>query len=45
MKRKMGYKEFTIHMANDHGGLEDVLLKYDDEKIRDIAPKLKVVRK
>ena len=44
-KRKMGYKEFCIHMSNDHGGLEEVLAKCDDEKIREIAPKLKVMKR
>ena len=44
MKRKMGYKEFCIHMSNDHGGLEEVLTKYDKANIREIAPKLKIER-
>jgi len=45
MKRKMGYKEFCIHMSNDHGGLEEVLTRYDSDKIREIAPKLNIERR
>ena len=42
MKRKMGYKEFAIHMANDHGGLEEILGNHEDVRLRDIVPKLRL---
>ena len=44
MKRKMGYKEFAIHMANDHGGLEEILGNHEDVRLRDIVPKLRLLK-
>ena len=40
LKRKMGYKEFVIHMANDHGGLEQILMDHEDTRLHEVAPKL-----
>merc|ERR1719147_495458 len=40
-KRKMGYKEFTIHMANEHGGLEVVLMEDEREEIRNLVEKIR----
>ena len=45
LKRKMGYKEFVIHMANDHGGLEKVLENHSDERVREISKKLKTKKR
>ena len=39
-KRKMGYKEFAIHQANEHKGLEQVLMNHQDERVRNLIPKL-----
>ena len=36
-KRKMGYKEFVIHSANDHGGLMQVLQEDEREELRAMA--------
>jgi len=40
-KRKMGYKEFTIHMANEHGGLETVMMEDEREEIRNLVEKIR----
>jgi len=40
VKRKMGYKEFTIHMSNEHGGLEEVMIKDHREEVRALADKI-----
>ena len=40
-RRKLGYKEFVIHMCCDHGGLEDILAAHEEEKVRKMIPKLK----
>ena len=45
LRRKMGYKEFVIHMANDHGGLDEILKNHADEKVQEMAPKLVYKRK
>ena len=39
-RRKMGYKEYAIHMCCDHGGLEEILAVHEDEKVRNMIPKL-----
>ena len=39
--RKMGYKEFTTHMANDHGGLEEILSEHSDVQVRELVNKLR----
>ena len=41
VKRKMGYKEFTIHMSNEHGGLEELMKEDHRPEIRAIADKIK----
>jgi len=41
MKRKVGYKEFCIHMASYHGGLEEVMKEDEREEIRALVPKLR----
>jgi len=40
MRRKMGYKEFVIHQANEHKGLEQVLENHQEERVRNLIPKL-----
>jgi len=40
IKRKMGYKEFCIHMSNEHGGLCEVLRETDRPELWEIADKL-----
>jgi len=40
MKRQVGYKELCIHMASDHGGLEEVMSNDDRQEIRDLVPKM-----
>ena len=40
-KRKMGYKEFVIHMANYHGGLEQVMQEDEREQLREMVRRLK----
>ena len=40
-KRRMGYKEFVIHMANDHGGLEEIMSEHEDEEFRKMILRLK----
>jgi len=40
-KRKpMGYKEHCIHMSNEHGGLEEVLLEHSRPEVRAVGAKL-----
>jgi len=41
VKRKMGYKEFAIHMSNEHGGLEEVIEDSDRPEIRALTDKIK----
>jgi len=41
VKRKMGYREFSIHMANEHGGLEKVMKADHREEVRDIVGRMK----
>lgn len=41
MKRQVGYKELCIHMASDHGGLEEVMAKDEREEIRDLVEKIR----
>ena len=40
IKRKMGYKEFCIHMSNEHGGLLDVLREDGRPELKEIADRL-----
>jgi len=40
-KRMMGYKEFCIHMGNEHGGLEEVLSEDSRQEVRDIVPRIR----
>ena len=40
MKRSVGYKELCIHMASDHGGLEEVMAKDERQEIRNLVPKI-----
>ena len=42
MKRQVGYKELCIHMAGNHGGLEEVMSKDDRKEIRDLVPKMSI---
>ena len=44
VKRKMGYREFTIHMANEHEGLEEVMKADHREDIRKIVGRMKKKR-
>ena len=39
--RAMGYKEFTTHMAHQHGGLEEILSEHKDERVRQIVKKFR----
>jgi len=41
MKRQVGYKELCIHMASDHGGLEEVMANDEREGIRDLVEKIR----
>jgi len=41
VKRKMGYKEFAIHMSNEHGGLEEVIKVDARPEIRALVDKIK----
>jgi len=41
MKRQVGYKELCIHMASDHGGLEEVMAKDEREEIRELVEKIR----
>ena len=38
---QVGYKELCIHMASDHGGLEEVMAKDEREEIRDLLEKIR----
>ena len=38
---QVGYKELCIHMASDHGGLEEVMAKDEREEIRDLIEKIR----
>ena len=40
-KRKMGYLEFAVHMANEHGGLDQIIKEDSRPEIRALADKLK----
>ena len=40
IKRKMGYKEFCIHMSNEHGGLCDILRETGRPELWEVADKL-----
>ena len=40
--RKMGYKEYTEHMAKEHGGLEEILSDHKDEKVRQLVDKIRI---
>jgi len=39
--RNMGYKEFSIHMSNDHGGLEELMKKDLREEVRKLVSMMK----
>ena len=39
--RQRGYKEYTTHQANNHGGLEEILMEHKDEKLRQLVSKLR----
>ena len=39
-RRKMGYREFAIHMANFHGGVLEVMSKDPRPDVREVAKKL-----
>ena len=39
--RPMGYKEFTTHMAHQHGGLEEILSEHKDPKLRDLVKRMR----
>jgi len=41
VKRNMGYKEYAIHMSNEHGGLEEVIKQDRRPEIRDLFDKIK----
>ena len=40
VKRRMGYKEFTIHMSNEHFGLEELMKEDHRQNIRNIADRM-----
>ena len=40
IKRKMGYKEFCIHMSNEHRGLLDILREDGRPELVPVADKL-----
>jgi len=40
-ERKMGYKQFAIHMSIEHGGLEEVIKEDSRPEIRALADKIK----
>jgi len=40
-KRKMGYTEFATHAANEHGGLEKIMLKDTRSEIRELVSKIR----
>ena len=39
-RRKMGYKEFCIHMSIDHGGLLEIMAEDERPELRDIGRRL-----
>jgi len=39
-KRMMGYKEFCIHMGNEHGGLDEVLAEDDRTEVREMGRRI-----
>ena len=41
MHLQVGYKELCIHMAGDHGGLEEVMSRDERQSIRDLVPKMR----
>jgi len=41
VKRKMGYREFSVHMSNEHGGLEEVMRADQRPEVRAMADKMK----
>ena len=44
-RRKFGYKDFAIHQAAEHKGLEQVLAIHPDERVRNLIPKLAIEEK
>ena len=40
VKRQMGYKEFCIHMAAEHGGLREVMEQDEREEVRRLVEKM-----
>jgi len=42
MKRKMGYKEYCVHNASEHGGVLTVMTNNDNKDIKQVAKKLEV---
>ena len=38
---QVGYKELCIHMASNHGGLEEVMAKDKSDEIRDLLEKIR----
>ena len=43
-RRKMGYKEWCIHRASDHGGLIEIMSHDDNEAIRNVGKRLESYR-
>ena len=43
-RKQMGYKEFCIHMSNEHGGLEEVLAEHSRPEVRVVAAKLEATK-
>ena len=41
VRRKMGYKEFCIHMGSEHGGLEQVMGQDEREEVRKMLQRIK----
>ena len=44
-KRRMGYKEFCIHQASDHGEIIKIMMEDSNEKIRKVARRLESISK
>ena len=42
MKRKMGYKEYCVHNASEHGGVLTVMTNNDNQDIKKVAKKLEI---
>jgi len=40
LKRNMGYKEFVIHMSNEHGGLDEIVKEDKRQEIRALSDKI-----